>query len=145
MITEIEQETSDIEWFFTNGEYIGFVASGGGKLPSSVSCKSIEEIEFLAHYFKDLPKVTEALINLNSRGSKNNAEYLSYFVGMTSKGLFSFDKSRLNNFSDMNYQLITQPLNPLKLSNLPLEIANLIADTKIKGDIGEHLNVNQDL
>jgi hypothetical protein len=41
----------------------------------------------------------------------------------------------------MNYRLIAKPLKPLKLSELPSEIANLIADTKLVGDIGEHLSI----
>lgn len=143
MITKIEQETSDIDWFFTDGQNIGFVASGGGKLPSSVSCRSIEEIEQLADYFKDLPEVTEASVILNSKGSKNNTEYLSCFIEMAAKGLFSFDKSVLGDFSDTNYQLITKPLKPLKFSELPLEIKNLLANTKISGQIKDNLNVNE--
>jgi len=55
MITEIEQEVLDIDWFFTNGKEIGFVASGGGKLPKSISNKSMIEIQSLAGYFKNLP------------------------------------------------------------------------------------------
>jgi hypothetical protein len=33
MLSEIEQQSLDIDCFFTNDEYIVFVASGGGKLP----------------------------------------------------------------------------------------------------------------
>ena len=145
MITEIEQETSDIEWFFTDGQNVGFVASGGGKLPSSVSSKSVEEIELLADYFRCLPMVTEVSISSSAKASNNNAEYLSCFAEMASKGLFSFDKSVLSNFSDTNYRLIAKPLNPLKFNELPLEIANLITDTKINGGIGEQLQVSPDL
>jgi hypothetical protein len=67
MITAIEQEISDIDWFFTNGEEIGFVASGGGKLPDSVSNKSFEEIVLLATYFRDLPQKSRAIIDPNSK------------------------------------------------------------------------------
>jgi len=35
---EIDQQTLDIDWFFTDGCYISFMASGGGKLPESVAC-----------------------------------------------------------------------------------------------------------
>jgi hypothetical protein len=68
MISEIDQETSDIDWFFTDGEMIGFVASGGGRLPNSISRKSIEEIELLADYFRRLPQTGEIDINPSSRG-----------------------------------------------------------------------------
>jgi len=44
MISLIEQQTLDIEWFFTADNVIGFVASGGGLLPKPVANKSFEEI-----------------------------------------------------------------------------------------------------
>ncbi|MCD0465080.1 hypothetical protein [Flavobacterium sp. ENC] len=61
MITEIEQQSLDIDWFFTDGTHIAFAASGGGKLPESIS----ESVDYnlLSHYFRDLPEMTEVKIN----------------------------------------------------------------------------------
>jgi hypothetical protein len=36
MFTNADQESLDIDWFFTNNQDITFVASGGGQLPQSV-------------------------------------------------------------------------------------------------------------
>ena len=36
MLTSVEQETVEIDWFFTDDEHVGFVVSRGGRLPKSV-------------------------------------------------------------------------------------------------------------
>lgn len=140
MISEIEQETSDIDWFFTNGKEIGFVASSGGKLPNSISNKSLDEIKLLVDYFRSLPQKSEVSINPNLNQfiipGTNKKSYLSYFIEMTEKGLFSFDKSVSNRFSDTNYHLVTKPMDPFQISDLPLEILKILTKTTIKGDIG---------
>lgn len=53
MYTEIEQQALDIDWFFTDGKYIGFVASGGGKLPETAANSSVNN-EKLVSYFRGL-------------------------------------------------------------------------------------------
>ena len=145
MITEIEQETSDIAWFFTNGNEIGFVASGGGKLPNSISNKSIDEIELLAHYFEALPPITDVIVNPEVKNfitpGTNRNGYISYFSEMSKKGLFAFDKAVMNKFSDTNYHLVTQPTSSLNIHNLPTEILNLLIQTSITGNIEKHLDV----
>jgi hypothetical protein len=62
MITEIEQVSLDIDWFFTDGQYISFMTSGGGRLPGSVS-ESEETHKILANYFRNLPEISEVIIN----------------------------------------------------------------------------------
>ncbi|WP_183576621.1 hypothetical protein HDF18_21815 [Mucilaginibacter sp. X5P1] len=145
MITDIEQETSDIEWFFTNGKEIGFVTSSAGKLPISVANKSMEEIAFLTAYFSDLPYRSSLTINPDLKALLSpctiSREYLSDFTKMTERGLFSFDKTAFNNFSDPNYHLVAKPLNPLRFEDLPLEIAEVLFKTKVNGEIGTSLNI----
>ncbi|HTE01618.1 MAG TPA: hypothetical protein VK668_20160 [Mucilaginibacter sp.] len=147
MITDIEQETSDIEWFFICGEEIGFVESGGGKLPNSISIKSMEEIILLATYFRNLPAKSDVVINRDLKRLLTPGtaikEYLTYFVELAEKGIYSFDKTVSNRFADTNYHLVAKPTNPLKVSELPLEITNLIAETKIIGNIGMSLDISQ--
>jgi hypothetical protein len=99
MITEIEQASLDIDWFFTDGQYISFMASGGGRLPGSVS-ESKETHKILANYFRNLPEISDVIINpeLNNIlikvfGSGVNERYLKDYVLMARKGLFSFDKT----------------------------------------------------
>lgn len=142
MITEIDQETLDIDWFFTNGSEIAFVASGGGKLPKSVS-KSKENTEALAVYFRSLVQKSDVIINpdLNKvvPASDINERYLSDFVTMAKKGLFSFDKTILNDFSATNYHLVAKPKNPLTVDELPPEILEILTETLVKGEIRANL------
>jgi hypothetical protein len=145
MITDIEQNTLDITWFFTNGEYIGFVASGGGKLPVSIANGTMEAVEVLANYFEDLPTISDIIINPNSKklmtSGTEQSTYLSYFAEIARKGLFTFDKIATNNFSDTNYLLVAKPLNPTKFNELPLEIAEILIKTKATGSIPEILDI----
>lgn len=135
IITEIEQQTMDIDCFITDGEHVGFMASGGGKLPDSIA-ESEEKRQILVQYFRNLPEISEASINpeLNNilikvLGSGVNKRYLEDYEFMTKKGLFSFDKTYPNNFSNFHYHLVTSPENPLKLKELPQKIVDLLEKT----------------
>jgi hypothetical protein len=142
MINEIEQQTLDIDWFFTNGNHIGFVASGGGKLPRSVALSS-ENNGLLTDFFRNLPERSgvEIAPGLNKIISPPVDErYLSSFVEMAEKGLFSFDKTLPGRFSDTAYHLVASPLNPLRFDELPSEIVEILLETKIEGDIQSMLN-----
>ena len=142
MLTEIEQQTLDIDWFFTNGQEIAFVASGGGKLPKSVA--NSDNISLLSSFFRNLSKTSEAIINPNSTKLKKilpDNQYFEDFIYMAEKGLFTYDKSILNDFSNSNYDLITIPSNSIKLDRLPLEIRNMIMKTKTN-DINEYIDTS---
>jgi hypothetical protein len=142
MITEEEQIALDIDWFFTDGEQIGFVASGGGLLPATIS-KSSENIEILSAYFWALPKRCGAILNTNLTNKiKDITErYLSAFVPMTEKGLYSFDKTFLNRPFDTSYHLVAKPITPLRLQDLPLQIKNIVIETKLKSRIEGALDI----
>lgn len=136
MITEIEQQTMDMDWFFTDGEYVGFMASGGGKLPDSVA-ESEEKRQILVHYFRNLPEISEVevsskldsiLIKISASGA--DERYLEDYVLMTKKGLYSFDKSYPNQFSEPYYHLVAGPENPLKLKELPQDILDILVKTQ---------------
>lgn len=143
--TEIEQETLDLDWFFTDGDEIGFVASAGGKLPGAVS-KSKEKLEVLFSYFTSLPQTCKVVINpdLNKIITDPPADdkYLSYFIDMAKKGLYSFDKTVLSSFSETNYHLVAQPESPLKIKDLPLEIMEIISGITTKRPIAKTLNIS---
>lgn len=136
MYTEIEQQTLDIDWFFTDENHIGFVASGAGKLPETVA-QSSENNEKLISYFRNLPEISDVVINpeLDSLlvkifGNGADERYLQDFVTMTKKGLYSFDKTNLNNFLDPHYHLVTSPKTPLRLKELPHHILDIFVKTQ---------------
>ena len=144
MITEIEQQTSDIDWFFVAEETIAFVASGGGRLPESVA-KSNEQNELLSTFFRSLPETSEVIINpdLSKIVTKSiDDQYLSDFIFMAKRGLFSFDKTVLNNFSNLHYHLVAEPVNPLTFYQLPIEIREIIIESKFNGNMELTIDVN---
>ncbi|WP_312902261.1 hypothetical protein [Chryseobacterium taichungense] len=151
MITEIEQQTMDIDCFFTDGEYVGFMASGGGKLPDSVA-KSEEKRQILALYFRNLPEISEVIINpkldsilIKIFGSGVNKRYLEDYVSMTKKGLYSFDKTYPNNFLEPHYHLVANPKNPLKLKELPQNIVDVLEQTCYNNSLAnvDEINISE--
>ena len=137
MLTENEQRGLDIDWFFTNNEDVAFVASGVGRLPQSVA-KSAENNKLLASFFRGLPITSEVEINPNLNKIITTIiddRYLADFVYMAQKGLFSFDKTVLNSFSESRYHLVAKPISPLKFSQLPPEIRGILMASKYDGNI----------
>lgn len=143
MISEIEQQTSDIDWFFTDGVDIAFVASGGGKLPDSIA----ESINYglLSSFFRNLPTISETIINKNLNKileTDVDERYLFDYNMMSEKGLYSFDKTIPNNFLEPNYHLVTQPKSPLKINDLPVQIIEILRKSKCEKKIKEMLGFN---
>ncbi|MCC9065588.1 hypothetical protein [Flavobacterium piscisymbiosum] len=131
MITEIEQQSLDIDWFFTDGKHVAFVASGGGKLPKSIAESS--DYNLLSSYFRNLPEKSEIEINVSLSEILKmvpDERYLADYVLMTKKGLYSFDKTILNNFLDPNYHLVAQPISPLEIIDLPKEVFEILIKSK---------------
>ncbi len=149
MYTEIEQQTLDIDWFFTDENHIGFIASGAGKLPEAVA-KSSENNEKLISYFRGLPEISDVVINpeLDSLlvkifGNGADERYLQDFVSMTKKGLYTFDKTHLNNFLNDDYHLIASPMKPLTLKDLPQNILDILMQTKYPDNINSAINISK--
>jgi hypothetical protein len=147
MYTEIEEETLDIDWFFTDGNHIGFVASAGGKLPRSIADLELDDDEILFSYIDSLIEDRETLISpdLNSIAQDNGftitEKYLSYFESMSRKGFYSFNKSNNNRLQTI-YHLVTKPINPLKVSDIPENIMRVLNKTYYKGDISDISLIN---
>lgn len=149
MYTEIEQQTLDIDWFFTDSKHIGFTASGAGKLPESVA-RSSEKNEKLVSYFRNLPEISDVVVNpkLNDLlieifGTGADERYLQDFIFMTKKGLYSFDKTNLNNFFDYDYHLVTSPKNPLTISELPKDILDILMETRYPDIMCSVINIGK--
>jgi hypothetical protein len=121
---EAEQQAIDLDWFFTDGRFIGFVASAGGKLPDSVA-RFPENSNKLEIYFRGLSEISSVIVR-----SKKDRKYLKDFTYMSARGLFAFDKTVLNNFSESNYHLVSKPLNPLTIDKVSEEIKGLLILTK---------------
>ena len=133
MYLDSEQGYLDIDWFFTDNQEIGCVASCGGKLPVSIANLNDEESENLWSYICNLPETTEYVINpllldiLEKRGSKITDNYLKDFIFYSKRGIYSFDKTIFCDFLDLRYHLVAKPQRPLLLNELPIDIRCIIA------------------
>lgn len=148
MITEIEQETLDIDWFLTDGKYIRFMASGGGKLPDSVA-KSSDNNKVLVSYFRSLPEISDFIANpeldallIERSGTGVNERYLEDYVLMTKKGLYSFDKTIPCNFLDPYYHLVASPIIPLIINDLPKDILEILMETQCSAGMNAIIDVS---
>jgi hypothetical protein len=141
MITDIEEETLDLDWFGMddNGD-IGHFASGGrGFLPPSVKA-SRTNLDRITAYFRQ-----EALANGIARESANLAlheefksepqktRYLADFERMAAKGLYSFD-CVVGQSRPSNYFLVATPSCALKVNELPNDIRKIIKMTCFAGE-----------
>mgnify|MGYP001610185964 CR=1 FL=1 len=91
MISEIEQQYLDIDWFFSDENNLAFVASGGGKLPKSV--EECEDYGLLVSYFRNLPDTSDVKLNDNLHKilkSEPDERYLNDFIIMARKGFYTF-------------------------------------------------------
>ncbi|MCX8523607.1 hypothetical protein OF897_06695 [Chryseobacterium formosus] len=62
---------------------------------------------------------------------------------MTKKGLYSFDKTCVNNYFDSNYHLVASPSMPLTLKDLPKDIFEiLIKATYAEGNLNITSNID---
>jgi len=98
----------------------------------------------LSDYFRNLPERSETVINPNLKVIMPTGEitkqYLEAFSEWAEKGLYAYDKTVLNNFSDANYHLVASPLKPLTVEDLPLEIAELLPRPGYISKMQDHLN-----
>ncbi|MCR8558004.1 hypothetical protein KXD93_10140 [Mucilaginibacter sp. BJC16-A38] len=144
MFTDIEQQTIDISWFFTDGNKIAFVASGGSKLPVSVA-KSKGNLEKLFSYFDQLPGNKKIIINPDLKKTiKSNVDewYLSSFTEMAEKGLFAYDRTDFSRFAASNYHLVASPVDPLKFNQLPFDVQHILAESKYNGELESLLDIS---
>ncbi|GAA4375604.1 hypothetical protein [Hymenobacter koreensis] len=130
-IDGLEQQDSDIDWFAVDNDgHVVHVASGGGVLPESVAA-SEEDLLQLHQYFLTLPETTAAAqvqVEPNAVQSGRSAEGA---VRYARRGLFSFDKTRLNKHRDTQYHLVARPAQPLMLAELPGRVATLLLRTQM--------------
>ncbi|OON69074.1 hypothetical protein [Hymenobacter sp. CRA2] len=130
-IDAAEQADSDIDWFAVDGDgHVVYLASGGGTLPESVAA-SEEALLQLHQYFLTLPETpAAALVQIEPNAQQSGRNYQS-FARYARRGLFAFDKTRLNAPADTGYHLVARPASPLLLGTLPGPIAALLLRTQL--------------
>lgn len=129
----------DIDWFLIDmNSNIAVFSAGGGFMPNFIESNVEVHLSFTEyiHDFKGLsngfhinPEL-ESFVNMNEifplNGKSKVDTYISYFSKLSSKGLYSFDKTDLENLDDDRYHLVTSPIKKLKAEELPNDFGNLI-------------------
>ncbi|WP_162601254.1 hypothetical protein [Occallatibacter savannae] len=133
IITEEQQQTSDLDWFCVDSAgLIGHFASAGFKrIPPSVACSG-EDLDVLTSFFLQLrPLSSGHELDAHLPPNCRSARYLQSFVSMARRGLFSFDiDSYLK--PDICYFRVALPLQPLRISELPDHVRTILTRTELK-------------
>jgi hypothetical protein len=142
IISDIEEETTDLDWFGLDQQgSIGHFTTGGfGALPRSVA-SSKEDLESIYEYFRRLPlNATVPVVNpramavLATKDDKAREKYLQDFLQMASRGLYSFNYKPTGK-RPSPYFLVAKPENPLHINDVPGEIQAVLRKTILPGII----------
>lgn len=136
--TDDEQATLDLDWFAVDGAgEIAHFASAGRPLPRSVS-QSKENNTFVREFFRALaanrktgeidPGVT---LFVTFESVENKSKYGSDFMTMCTRGLYSYDTTLPG--ADQLFFRVCSPQEPLKLDDLPIEVATIVRKTSFAG------------
>lgn len=111
-----DQFAYDFDWFFVDSEgQLCHVASAAGRLPTRIGRMGVEEIQNISRLIRLLPAQFEYEINprldeiKSFESNLQRTNYLEDFILFAKRGLYSFDKSKLNNFEDPHYHLVAYP------------------------------------
>lgn len=87
------------------------------------------------------PELDSLLVKIFGNGA--DERYLQDFVSMTKRGLYSFDKTHLNNFLNYDYHLVASPMKPLTLKDLPQNILDILMQTKYPENINTAIDISK--
>ncbi|OPC54598.1 hypothetical protein BAY06_12825 [Elizabethkingia anophelis] len=148
--SQIEQETFDLDIFFKDNNKNVHLATGGGQIP-----KIIAELDTVSENIKNFkletlniiyeievnPNLSE-IINIKSEEELEN--YLIDFKKYAKMGFYSYDKTNIGNFNDMQFHLVAKPksldinldsLEDLKKMNINLPLEFTIFNLEYNIDI----------
>lgn len=127
-------EGLDIDWFaIAAPNIILHFASGGGFVPNSVGNNMHQINETLLMMPEISPDifVNKSLREFVPFANLNEYNmYINSFIKYAKRGIFSYDKSVLNDHGDSFYHLVVSPANALNWKQLPEVIRGIIPNTK---------------
>jgi hypothetical protein len=151
LISEIDEEVNDYDWFAVDSEgQVGHFTTGGmGKLPRAVAASS-DDLRLITGFFRStLSPSTEARLAPKAREAANNANWrkgwtrpmdakaalghcFQDFMQMASRGLYSFDHSYALDCNSPRtrpcplYYRIAIPTKPLHAIDLPMNVQTIL-------------------
>jgi len=147
--SEIEQLSLDIDIFFHDNKKLIHLASGGGRLPKNLAnTDSYNDVvrEFLFNsspeFEIDINPNLLQILNITEEGLDS---YLSTFVEIAKRGFYSYDKSSLGNFQDMDFHLVAKPKSNMKSITLleKFEINNFMITQSELPETFDRFNLNE--
>ena len=117
--SDIEQYTLDLNIFFKDNKKIIHIASGGGKLPV-VLLSSDRYNDTFEKKLMQLPpkfniKINPKLSNMLKLKDEELAIYLSDFIEVAKRGIYSYDKTQLGDYDNMEFHLVAKPIQKRKI------------------------------
>jgi hypothetical protein len=142
IITDIEEEVIDIEWFCVDarGEIARFVSGGRGFLPSSVK-SSWENLRELGNFFRDsAPEIGDAVLsaNRNSQLRWQSGEVIQ----AAKKGLYTFD-CLVRPVRPSGYFAVVAPTIPIAIEALPDRVRQILLATRFSASFAEVDTIDQ--
>jgi hypothetical protein len=138
---EFDQYTLDINWYFTDHyNRICIAASAGGLLPKPI-VENDEGNEQFHKIINELPirfEVTrnETVLDLLQGISNQNLDsYFQDFESLAGRGLYVFDKLKLDDPEDGYYLLVAYPNYDTNIDRYPVDKKNLSLIPKTKQSI----------
>lgn len=149
MITDLEEETEDLDWFAIdrNGDIAHFASGGRGFLPPAVM-SSEDDLRSLTSFFRfQLAENSDAVespnllsyVRLDSHAQRET--YLADNITMARKGLYSFD-CIIGPSRPAGYFIVARPTVPLNLRVLPPGMRSLLLKTIFNGTFRDTEIVN---
>ena len=135
-------EAYDIDMFLIDkNDNIVFIASGGGDLPFTINEL---DCDILKEYFINSPNIGDYEVsnNLKSILGEFNEKTLFEFTSLSKKGIYSFDKTKLNDSGDLNYHLVSIPEAKINLNSLPTKIQNILSTNKLNVNVKDKYSIN---
>jgi hypothetical protein len=140
-IDEVEQESTDFDWFAVDeqGHLAHFATAGFKHLPATVTL-SAEDLAVVTDYFHNrAPIFSGHQVNPDIgcdrsdwKGEAAEARYLSSFVEMAGRGLYSYDIETY--VKPMTaYFCVAIPTRPLSIEDLPQEVRVIVRNTVLAG------------
>lgn len=132
-IKDEELCTIDVEWYGIDkkGNVAVFCSAGEANVPEFV-CVDKKRYEELVYLFDKLPVVSDTLICF--KPCKKNHLHIEVAETYSNKGIYYYDADD-NSKSEKNicvcqeyYTINSKPLSPIKYSDLPIKIKELLKD-----------------
>ena len=110
--------THDIDWFvIINGKLV-HVASAGGSIPEGITKNLLLSVYYVANLpitndVQEIETIKEDFLSnlLGLQTLEERENYMSTFKSIAQKGIYSFDRTNIEDAFDNNYHLVAWPQN----------------------------------